>query len=91
MYIRLYATLRDLTGVSGVDVGAVKPSPVRAVLRRVVAACPALGEQLWDGDELLTGQVKVLVNGRMIGLLQGLETPVCEGDDVKLFPPVGGG
>jgi molybdopterin synthase sulfur carrier subunit len=42
-----------------------------------------------------TGKVhafyKILVNGRDIEFLNGLETKLKEGDTVTIFPPVGGG
>ncbi len=39
----------------------------------------------------LTGQVHILVNGRNIMWLQGLDTPISEADNVVLIPPVAGG
>jgi len=33
----------------------------------------------------------VLINGRNIGKLNGLDTVLCEGDQVTLFPPAAGG
>jgi molybdopterin converting factor small subunit len=35
--------------------------------------------------------MKLLVNGRDIDFLNRLETKLKEGDEVALFPPVGGG
>lgn len=39
----------------------------------------------------LSGFVNVLVNGRRIETLDGLETSLEEGDTVAIFPPVSGG
>ena len=33
----------------------------------------------------------VLVNGRRIDNLEGLDTPLKDGDEVSIFPPVAGG
>jgi len=35
--------------------------------------------------------VNVLKNGRNIHFLNGLETPLSEGDVIALFPPAAGG
>jgi len=35
--------------------------------------------------------IKILVNGRGLHVLQGLDTPLTDGDVVALFPPVAGG
>jgi molybdopterin converting factor small subunit len=36
-------------------------------------------------------EIAVLVNGRNIRFLDRLETKLCEGDEVAIFPPVYGG
>lgn len=91
MRIRIYATLRDLLGTSAVDLKLPEPTPVGSVLRQLVADHPALGEKLWNSDGSLTGLVTVLLNGRSIEYLAGMDTPVTDGDTLSLFPPVGGG
>jgi molybdopterin synthase sulfur carrier subunit len=35
--------------------------------------------------------IKVLVNGRGLHVLQGLDTPLSDGDIIALFPPIAGG
>ncbi len=90
MNIKIYATLRDLLGTSLLCMEQPGPT-VRAVLRDLAAAYPALGAKLWDEQENLTGQVSIWVNGRSMEYLSGLDTPVRPGDNLALFPPVGGG
>jgi molybdopterin synthase sulfur carrier subunit len=91
MKIRVYATLRDLLGVSAVELPVAGPSTVGEMLRRLVEAHPALGEKLWHPDGSLTGLVTILSNGRSIEYLQGLATPLDDTHVLSLFPPVGGG
>lgn len=44
-----------------------------------------------EGREL-SNQVLILVNGRHVSNLpQGLTTPLNEGDEVAIFPPIAGG
>ncbi len=91
MRIRAYATLRDLLGASTIDVPIDGAKTVGQVLQRVVEMHPVLGQKLWDGAGRPTGYVTVLLNGRAIEYLAGMDTPVTEGDVIALFPPVGGG
>ena len=37
------------------------------------------------------GDLAILVNGRNIDLLEGLETPLHDGDEIVLVPPAAGG
>ncbi len=90
MRIRLYATLRDLAQASFIDLDVAGPLPAGMLLHQVTIDCPSLASKLWAGDRL-SGQVKVLVNGRALDFLDGLETIIQPGDILSLFPPVGGG
>jgi molybdopterin synthase sulfur carrier subunit len=91
MRIRTYATLRDLLGVSTIDLTLPGRVDVRYVLDRMVEAHPALAGKLWDAAGAWSGFVTVLLNGRSVEYLQGLETPATDDDSMSLFPPVGGG
>lgn len=91
MQIKAYATLRDLLGGARFIVTLPQPGTVGDVLRQLVAQHPALGAKLWDESEELTGFVTVLLNGRSVAYLRGLETPVSDADTLSLFPPVVGG
>jgi molybdopterin synthase sulfur carrier subunit len=91
MHVRTYATLRDLLGTSQITLELVEPTPAREVLRRLVTAYPVLNGKLWDAGEKLTGYVMVLVNGRSLDFLDGLDTIIAPNDNLSLFPPVGGG
>ena len=35
--------------------------------------------------------LRIMVNGRDIGVLQGLDTVLAEGDEILILPPAGGG
>jgi molybdopterin synthase sulfur carrier subunit len=50
-----------------------------------------LHDKLWDAEGDWSGFVTVLLNGRSVQWLQGLETLVADDDALSLFPPVGGG
>ena len=91
MHVRVYATLRDLLGTKSVTVETDGETTVRQVLRRLVAEYPSLADKLWDEEENPTGYVTMLLNGRSLEYLDGLDTLVGESDSLNLFPPVGGG
>jgi MoaD family protein len=54
--------------------------------RRYPALRPLLEERRGDRP-----YVKVMVNGRLLEQLQGLDTPLGPEDTVGVFPPVAGG
>lgn len=51
---------------------------------------PALAEKLFTENKLRKGIV-LYVNGRVSLVLKHLDTPLQEGDEVLIMPPVGGG
>lgn len=91
MRIRVYATLRDLMGGAIHDMPVSQGATVGNVLDRLTERHPALGTKLWDGERRLTGYVTILLNGRSIAYLDGLDSPITDADTLALFPPVGGG
>jgi molybdopterin synthase sulfur carrier subunit len=91
MKVRVFATLRPLVGAKEVDVEVGAGDTVRDVLEKLTAAYPPLGERVLDEAGDVQGSVHVLVNGRSISFLDGLETVVRDGDRFALFPAIGGG
>ena len=91
MKVKIYATLREMLGVKSIDMMLSEPTPVRRVLQSVVDGYPALRSKLWNSDGTLTGYVTVLLGGKSIEYLDGLESMVEDSDTMSLFPPVGGG
>ncbi len=87
MQVAVFGTLRDLLGVKKIEVPLPSPAPLVVLLRDLVAACPPLAGKLWTRDEKLTGDVKVMINGRALEHLadQGLNMLIRPEDKVVLF------
>jgi molybdopterin synthase sulfur carrier subunit len=91
MRVRFYATLRDLVGVNETELPVSDRVEARQVLDRLTEIYPPLQGKLWDAEGAWSGFVTVLLNGRSVEWLQGLDTLVVNDDTLSLFPPVGGG
>jgi molybdopterin synthase sulfur carrier subunit len=91
MQVRLFATLRQTAGKAEVEVPEAEGNTVRTVLGRLVDAHPDLKAEVFDSDGQLQSHIHVMVNGRDIRFLDGLDTPVQSSDQIWIFPPVGGG
>jgi MoaD family protein len=91
MKVKLYATMRMKVGQRVVDVEPPSSATVRHVLTDLTARYPVLQEAIWDKNGELLGSVHVLINGRDVRYLNGLDTSLQPDDAVDIFPPVGGG
>jgi len=91
--IRLYNFLYQTLGESELNLSG--PSTVRELL---LLLSRKYGEKvdkwLWKGtgsNRTLIAGTMILVNGRHVQHLQGLDTPLMDEDRVSIFPPAGGG
>ncbi|MBI3746595.1 MAG: MoaD/ThiS family protein [Chloroflexi bacterium] len=66
-------------------------SSVRDLVTALLERHPGLGGQLLTPDGELNRFVNVYVNGQDIRYLDGLATPVADGDEVRLLPAMAGG
>ena len=89
MEVRVYATLRPIVGGRSIDVDA-GCSTVREVIDHLIAQYPDLHGRLLDEDGVRQ-YVAVMVDGRDIRHLDGLDTAVVAGSELDIFPPVAGG
>jgi molybdopterin converting factor small subunit len=64
---------------------------VGEVLRSLVETHPATQEQIFGGDGDLNRYVNVYLNDEDVRVLDGLETPVGEGDTLVILPAMAGG
>jgi molybdopterin synthase sulfur carrier subunit len=91
MQVRLYATLRQIVGTKIVEVPVHTEKTIGDVLRSLVRQYPELDESIWHPDGSLAGHVAVILNGRDIRHLEGVDTSITDDGILDVFPPVGGG
>lgn len=87
--VRIPTQLRNLTANAG-EV-PVEGSTVGEVLKALDAAHPGFGERLFDEAGNLRRFVNVFVADEDVRFLDGLETPVTDGQTVSIVPAVAGG
>lgn len=92
MKLRLFATLRALSGAKEMTLAA--PATVGDLLSDLSRRWGrSFDDQIFQGGNraALVNGVIILVNGRHIAHLAGMETALAENDAVDLFPPLAGG
>lgn len=89
--VNFYAMLRMTTGVSSVEVETSGPVPMRSLIDLASEkTTPQLKADLLDGPDIKKGTL-LLVDGRNVLFLDGLDTMVEAGQVIAFFPPGGGG
>jgi sulfur-carrier protein len=87
--VRIPTALRTLTG--GASEVSADGSTVGEILKSLDAAHPGFGERVFDESGALRRFVNVFVAEEDIRFLEGLSTPVAEGQAVSIIPAVAGG
>jgi molybdopterin converting factor small subunit len=87
--VRIPTQLRELSG--GDAEVTLEPGPLGEVLGALDAAHPGFAGRLFDDGGELRRFVNVFVADEDIRFLQGLDTPVAEGQVVSIVPAVAGG
>ncbi len=91
MKIEVYATLRDIVGSKSIYLDSDPEMTIEQMLQALYVKYPALRAKLTgNGDELYPA-INIMINGRDMRYIKGLETVVTSKDVVRIFPPVGGG
>jgi len=90
MEIKVYATLRDIVGGPVVHFDTGSPITVDGLLQDLCDQYPGMRPKLLYKKDWHPG-AHILINGRDMRYLDGLETTVSPTDEVRIFPPVGGG
>jgi molybdopterin/thiamine biosynthesis adenylyltransferase/rhodanese-related sulfurtransferase/molybdopterin converting factor small subunit len=87
--VRLPTLLRPAVGgAASVD---IEGSTVGEVLRRIAADHPLLADAVFERDGSIRRFISVFIGDENIRYLQGLETPVADGEELIVLPAVAGG
>jgi len=90
MKVRFFATYRDITHTSELEMPA--PESVRGLLLLLGERWPELRYKVLSPDLSALGKdAIVLVDGRHITHLSGIDTPLSDSNTVAVFPLVAGG
>ncbi len=90
--VKFVGSLRGSSGKSKITLKFETPIPLREALKRIVEELPALANVLIDqelGDPRPNSLI--IVNGREVSVLNGLETMLKDGDEVVFVPVLHGG
>jgi molybdopterin converting factor small subunit len=90
--VRFIGSLRASAGSSRLTLHLDKRASLREVITKIVDDKPRLKRALID-PELNDPRANslILVNGKEMGVLQGLDTMLEDGDELTLIPVVHGG
>jgi len=88
--VKLFASFQEITGVKEIE---LEVQDVRGIMNKIADLFPAMEAEMFtsSGRGELRPRVKVMVNGRNIDFLDGLDTKVDAKDRIAVFPPVAGG
>lgn len=88
--LRFFATFRQAVGRKTVEREFPDDAAVGDVLAALEAEYDGLaGNLLEDGD--MAPMINVLLNGREVLHIDGVDTALSDGDTLSVFPPVAGG
>ena len=90
--VKFIGALRHLSGKTQVSVNYQKSMKLENLISQLSQEMPALAKTFSDqplGDS--KSNSLILVNGREISVLNGVETELCDGDEVVFVPVVHGG
>ncbi|MBD3176295.1 MAG: molybdopterin synthase sulfur carrier subunit [Armatimonadia bacterium] len=88
VYIKLPTPLRrHAEGAKSLEVSA---GTVGDALAALCERYPGLRDPLYDGEGKIKSFVRVFVGGKDVAELDGTGTPLSDGDQVSIVPPVAG-
>jgi molybdopterin synthase sulfur carrier subunit len=90
--IKFIGAMRHITGKTQLTLNYEKEISLKELLAKISQETLAL-EKSFSAQQMTdsTSDALILVNGREISVLNGLETKLCDGDEIVFVPVVHGG
>jgi MoaD family protein len=90
--VKFIGAFRGLSGKSKLSIRAKDAAPLSEIIKQIVEEQPKIKRALIDPElEDPRPNTLILVNGKEISVLKGLDTMIENGDEVILVPVVHGG
>jgi MoaD family protein len=90
--VKFVGALRHFSGAGKLELGCSRCASIAELVNELVKEVPEIERSLIDQQlEDPRPNALILVNGREIGVLDGLGTKLKDGDEVVLVPVVHGG
>ncbi len=89
VHVKIPTPLRGLTGER--DTVSGEGGTLGELVQHLEGAFPGMRERLCDDSGALRRFVNVYINGEDVRFLDGLASPLKEGDEVSIVPAVAGG
>ncbi len=90
--VKFVGSLQSLAGKSKLTLTLEESATLKEAIRRIIEKLPSLKAELVDPE---LGSLKpnnlIIVKGKEISVLKGLETTLKDGDDIVLIPVSHGG
>jgi len=89
--VKFFALVRELAGTKELEVEGREGMRINDLLKELANILPEkFRDYIFEGSEVSRSLI-ILVNGKGISEMNGLETELKDGDEVALLPPVSGG
>lgn len=90
--VRFVGAFRGVSGRSKITIEFEEEASLREIIKEIVKKTPNLEKVLIDPElEDPRPNTLILVNGKEISVLNGLQTPLKDGDEVVFIPVIHGG
>jgi len=88
--VKSFATLRDHMDTE-FAIEIQESATIADLLTGLMEKYPQLRDEIFLENGTLKDFVNILLNGRNIAFIKGLDSLISDGDRIALFPPAGGG
>ncbi|WP_069808380.1 ubiquitin-like small modifier protein 1 [Vulcanisaeta thermophila] len=90
--VKLFGVLYELVGSFKVELDVPNDTTIRGLIGILAQTFnPKITDVLLDNEGKLRGDYAVLINGKAIEWVNGLDTRLSDGDEVVILPPAEGG